>query len=300
MSKKRKLNDLILKGLIWIFSLVTIGFLAWMILYIVSKGMSGISWEFISSEYNLYRDKTGILPMIVGTLVLVITTLMISVPIGISAAIFLTEYAKQGYWVRLIRFATESLAGIPSIIYGLFGYIFFKDVLNLGFSIASGALTLSIMVLPIIVRTTEEALLSVNPGYKEGSLALGASRLQTIFKVILPSAIPGILTAVILSMGRVIGESAAVIYTVGSVPKIPGISRLLTSSVRTLSVHLYVVALEEADFVSAFATGTILMLIIATLNFVANKIGRNLVKGRELYIDDKSSRRRMLIEVKEL
>lgn len=280
MSKKRKITDFILQGLIWTFSLITVGFLAWMVIYIVSKGISGISWEFITSEYNLYKDKTGILPMIVGTLILIITTLIISVPIGVSAAIFLTEYAKQGRLVRLIRFATESLAGIPSIIYGLFGYIFFKDVLRLGFSIASGSLTMSIMVLPTIVRTTEEALLSVNPGYKEGSLALGASRLQTIIRVILPSAIPGILTAVILSMGRVIGESAAVIYTVGSVPKIPAFNRLLTSSVRTLSVHLYVVALEEADFVSAFATGTILMLIIAALNLAANKIGRNLVKGK--------------------
>lgn len=280
MSKKRKLSDTILNSLIWIFSLITVGFLAWMIIYIVSKGITGINWGFITSEYNLYKGKTGILPMIVGTVLLIFTTLIIAVPIGVSAAIYLTEYAKQGRLVRLIRFATESLAGIPSIIYGLFGYIFFKDVLKLGFSVASGALTLSIMVLPTIVRTTEEALLSVNPGYREGSLALGASRLQTIIKVILPSAIPGILTAVILSMGRVIGESAAVIYTVGSVPRIPAFNQLLSSSVRTLSVHLYVVALEEADFVSAFATATILMIIIAILNFTANKIGRKLVYGR--------------------
>lgn len=279
MSRKRKISDFILQGLIWAFSLITVGFLVWMIIYIISKGISGISWEFITSEYNLFKGKTGILPMIVGTLILILTTLIIAVPIGVSAAVFLTEYAKQGRLVKLIRFATESLSGIPSIIYGLFGYIFFKDALKLGFSIASGALTLSIMVLPTIVRTTEEALLSVNPGYKEGSLALGASRLQTIFKVILPSALPGILTAVILSMGRVIGESAAVIYTVGSVPKIPKFNRLLTGSVRTLSVHLYVVALEEADFASAFATATVLMIIIAFLNFAANRIGRKFVKG---------------------
>lgn len=279
MSKKRKISDFILQGLIWVFSILTVGFLVWMIIYIMSKGISGISWEFITNEYNLFKGKTGILPMIVGTLILIVTTLIMAVPIGVSAAIFLTEYAKQGRLVKLIRFATESLSGIPSIIYGLFGYIFFKDVLKLGFSIASGALTLSIMVLPTIVRTTEEALISVNPGYKEGSLALGASRLQTIFKVILPSAIPGILTAVILSMGRVIGESAAVIYTVGSVPKIPKFNRMLTSSVRTLSVHLYVVALEEADFVSAFATGAVLMVIIAFLNFTANRFGRKLLKS---------------------
>lgn len=280
MNTKRKINDFILKALIWIFSLITVGFLVWMIIYIVSKGISGISWEFISGEYNLYRNQTGILPMIIGTLLLIFGTLIISVPIGVSAAIYLTEYAKQGRFVRIIRFATESLAGIPSIIYGLFGYLFFKNALNLGFSVLSGSLTLSIMVLPTIVRTTEEALQSVNPGYREGSLALGASRLQTIFKVILPSAIPGILTAVILSMGRVIGESAAVIYTVGTVPKIPSLNRLFTSSVRTLSVHLYVVALEEADFQSAFATSTMLMIIIAILNYAANRIARKLLKGK--------------------
>lgn len=280
MSTKRKIMDNFLKTLIWIFSLITVGFLVWMLIYIVSKGFAGINWEFVSSEYNLYKDKTGILPMIVGTLLLIFTTLIVAVPIGVSAAIYLTEYAKQGRIVRVIRFATESLAGIPSIIYGLFGYIFFKNALNLGFSVISGALTLSIMVLPTIVRTTEEALLSVNSGYREGSLALGASRLQTIFKVILPSAIPGILTAVILSMGRVIGETAAVIYTAGSVAKIPAIDRLFTSSVRTLSVHLYVVALEEADFKSAFATATILMLIIATLNLLASRFAHRLTSRK--------------------
>ncbi len=280
MSKKRKITDQILMALIWTFSLITVGFLVWMIVYIVSRGVSGINWEFITSEYNLYKDKTGILPMIIGTLLLIFATMVVAVPIGVSAAIYLTEYAKQGRLVRVIRFATESLSGIPSIIYGLFGYIFFKDTLKLGFSVISGALTLAIMVLPTMVRTTEEALLSVNPGYREGSLALGASRLQTIFKVVLPSAIPGILTAVILSMGRVIGETAAVIYTVGSVAKIPPIDHLLTSSVRTLSVHLYVVALEEADFVSAFATATILMVIIAVLNFTANRFARKLINGK--------------------
>jgi len=280
LSKRRKLTDLILKVLIWLFSLITVGFLAGMVIYIVSRGISGISWEFITGNYNLYKGETGILPMIVGTLLLIFTTIIIAVPVGVFAAIYLTEYAKQGLFVKIIRFGTESLAGIPSIIYGLFGYIFFKNTLNLGFSVMSGALTLSIMVLPIIVRTTEEALLSVDPGYREGSLALGATRLQTIFKVVLPSAMPGILTAVILSMGRVIGETAAVIYTVGSVARIPAFDKLLTSSVRTLSVHLYMVALEEADFVSAFATGTILMIIIAALNFAANRLTRRFINGR--------------------
>lgn len=280
MSNKRRIFDVLLKSLVWLFSFITVGFLAWMIIYIVLRGLTGINLEFITSEYNLYRGKTGILPMIVGTLLLIFSTLIIAVPVGVFAAIYMTEYAKQGLIIRGIRFATESLAGIPSIIYGLFGYLFFKNTLNLGFSVISGALTMAIMVLPTIVRTTEEALLSVNKGYREGSLALGASRLQTTVKVVLPSAIPGILAAVILSMGRVIGETAAVIYTVGSVAKIPDFDRLFTSSVRTLSVHLYITALEEADFTSAFATATILLVIIALLNYIANRFANRLISRK--------------------
>ena len=225
MNRKRRVKDLVLTILIWTFSLIGAVFLIWMLISVISKGLPGINPEFLTSEYNLYKGSTGILPMIVGTLVLIFSTLVIAVPIGICAAIYLTEYAKQGLLVRAIRITTESLSGIPSIIYGLFGFIFFKNKLGLGFSVLSGALTLSIMVLPLVVRTTEEALKSVDPGYREASLALGAPRLYTICRVVLPCAIPGILTAVILSMGRVIGETAAVVFTAGSVPKIPRLGR---------------------------------------------------------------------------
>ncbi len=276
MNRKRRVKDLVLTILIWTFSLIGAVFLIWMLISVISKGLPGINPEFLTSEYNLYKGSTGILPMIVGTLVLIFSTLVIAVPIGICAAIYLTEYAKQGLLVRAIRITTESLSGIPSIIYGLFGFIFFKNKLGLGFSVLSGALTLSIMVLPLVVRTTEEALNSVDPGYREASLALGAPRLYTICRVVLPCAIPGILTAVILSMGRVIGETAAVVFTAGSVPKIPRLGRFLTSSIRTLSVHLYVAALEEGDFTGAYATAAILMLIIAVLNFIAKRIARRL------------------------
>lgn len=276
MSAKRKARDLILTVLIWTFSFISAGFLIWMLIAVISQGLAGIDLEFITGEYNLYKGRTGILPMIAGTLILIAATLAVAVPVGIFAAIYLTEYARQGLGVRLIRLATESLSGIPSIIYGLFGYIFFKNALRLGFSVLSGALTLSMMVLPLVVRTTEEALKSVDPAYREASLALGASKLYTIFKVVLPCAIPGILTAIILSMGRVIGETAAVIFTAGTVPKIPQLGRLLTSSVRTLSVHLYMVALEEADFTSAFATAAILIAIIAILNGIAKGIARRM------------------------
>lgn len=278
MSTKRKAKDLILTALIWTFSLLSAAFLLWMIIAVLSHGLSGISLDFLTDEYNLYRGKTGILPMIAGTLLLIFFTLSIALPVGVCAAIYLIEYARQGFGVRVIRLATESLAGIPSIIYGLFGYIFFKNTLRLGFSVISGALTLSIMVLPLVVRVTEEALKSVDNSYREASLALGATKLYTIFRVILPCAIPGILSAVILSMGRIIGETAAVIFTAGTVPKIPQLGRVLSSSVRTLSVHLYMVTLEEADFTSAFATATLLIGIIAVLNWGARRIARRIVK----------------------
>jgi len=276
MNRKRRAKDLALIIVIWMFSLVVVVFLIWMVFSVISGGLAGISLDFIMGEYNLHKGRTGILPMIAGTLTLILCTMAIAVPVGIFAAIYLTEYARQGFLVRAVRFATESLSGIPSIIYGLFGYIFFRNVLGLGFSVLSGALTLSIMVLPLVVRTTEEALKSVDPGYRESSLALGASRLYTTFRVVLPCAIPGILTAVILSMGRVIGETAAVIFTAGAVPRIPRPDRVLSSSVRTLSVHLYLAALEEADFTGAFATGTILVVIIAVLNFAAKRIARRI------------------------
>ncbi len=213
MNRKRRAKDLVLTIIVWLFSLTGAAFLIWIMFTVISRGLAGISLDFIIGDYNLYKGRTGIFPMIAGTLIIIFCTMAIAVPVGICAAIYLTEYAKQGVLVRAIRFATESLSGIPSIIYGLFGYIFFKNALGLGFSVLSGALTLSIMVLPLVIRTTEEALKSVDPGYREVSLALGASRLYTIFRVVLPCAVPGILTAVILSMGRVIGETAAVILS---------------------------------------------------------------------------------------
>ena len=264
---------LVLTILIWTFSLIGAVFLIWMLISVISKGLPGINPEFLTSEYNLYKGSTGILPMIVGTLVLIFSTLVIAVPIGICAAIYLTEYAKQGLLVRAIKLPQKAF---PNSFHHLFSALSFKNKLGLGFSVLSGALTLSIMVLPLVVRTTEEALKSVDPGYREASLALGAPRLYTICRVVLPCAIPGILTAVILSMGRVIGETAAVVFTAGSVPKIPRLGRFLTSSIRTLSVHLYVAALEEGDFTGAYATAAILMLIIAVLNFIAKRIARRL------------------------
>jgi phosphate transport system permease protein len=259
--------------LIWGSAILTFAALAWILIYIISKGITHIDWEFLSTIYRPSKDKTGILPMIISTLYIIIVTVIISTPIGICSAIYLVEYSKPGRVVNLIRFATETLSGIPSIIYGLFGLIFFVTFLGFRYSILAGSLTLSIMVLPTIIRTTEEALKTVPVSYREGSFALGASKLTTISRVILPSAIPGILTAVILSIGRIVGETAAVYLTAGFVPNIP--SSIMKSG-RTLSVHLYTLAKEGISFEQAFATATILILIVAVINFAATRIARGL------------------------
>lgn len=272
--KKIRITDKILSSLIWVFSFLTVAILAWIITYILCKGIGHVSWNFISTIYRPGKGLTGILPMIISTLYLIVLTIAISAPVGIFSAIYLVEYAKEGLVLRIIRFTTETLAGIPSIIYGLFGFIFFVTSLHLRYSLISGALTLSIMVLPTIIRTTEESLKAVPESYKEGSLALGATKLTTIIRVILPCAIPGILSAVILSIGRIVGESAAVIFTAGMSTNIPG---SIMDSGRTLTVHLYQLANEGISFQQAYATAAVLIIIVALINFSAGKIA-SLVK----------------------
>jgi phosphate transport system permease protein len=275
IKKKIRVTDIILRLLIWLFSFITIGALAWILIYIISKGISYINWEFISTIYRPTANKEGIFPFIISTLYLVALTLAISTPIGICSAIYLVEYSKPGKILNIIRFATETLAGIPSIIYGLFGLIFFVEILGFGYSILSGSLTVGIMVLPTIIRTTEEALKSVPITYKEGSLALGATKLKTISKVVLPCAIPGILTAVILSIGRIVGETAAIYFTMGYVTRTP--SSLMDSG-RTLSVHLFQLAREGLSLQQAFATATILVILVAIINLAANIIAGRIKK----------------------
>lgn len=271
-KKKWSIKDIILNLCIWMAAIFTIGVLLWILVYILMHGLGKISFDFLIGTPR--EIKNAIWPMIVTTIYLVIITIIISTPIGICAAIYLVEYAKPGKIVNLIRFATESLAGIPSILYGLFGMIFFA-IFDIGFSILSGGFTLSIMVLPNIIRTTEEALRAVPNGYREASLGLGVSKLRTILYVVLPSALPGILTAVILNIGRIVGESAAVYYTVGMVPEVPG---SFLDSGRTLAVHMYLLASEMVDFDTAYATATVLIIIIIVINFIANMIGNLLDK----------------------
>lgn len=247
--------------------------------------LEGVSLEEASTIMNqqkgdairlkVTRGGEGIFPMIVTTLLMIALSLLIACPIGIFAAIYLTEYAKAGRLVRMIRFATESLSGIPSIIYGLFGMLFFVGYLKLNYSLLAGALTLSILLLPVIIRQTEESLKAVPSTYREGSLGLGATKIQTIRRAVMPTAVPGIIVAIILSIGRIVGESAALLLTAGTVARIP--NTLLTSGA-TLTVKAYAVAKEQGDIEMACAIGTVVILIIIILNSLSKLISRKYSK----------------------
>jgi len=268
----RAQQDKLLFAAIWASASITILFLLWVIWHILSNGLSHVTWEFITTAYTRIGDASGIWSMIVSTVYMVALSLSIAAPIGIMTAIYLTEYSKPGSKiVKVIRFCTESLAGIPSIVYGLFGMTFFVTTLGLGFSILAGSLTLAMLILPVIIRTTEEALMAVPVSYREGGYALGASKIYTIWRLILPSAMPGIITSVILSIGRVIGESAPVFLTAGMVTQIP---QSVLDSGRTLTVHLYKLTQElfsQSEWDQAYATATILIVLVLVLN-MATKI----------------------------
>ncbi|MGR5364858.1 phosphate ABC transporter permease PstA [Photobacterium damselae] len=274
-QKNQRIKDIIAQGVIWLSASITVGFLLWVVWYILSNGLSHVNWSFITSDYTTLGEESGIWPMIVSTIYMVIASLAVAAPLGIMTAIYLTEYAKVGSrLVKVIRFCTESLAGIPSIIYGLFGMTFFVVVLGFGYSILAGALTLSILILPVIIRTTEEALMAVPQTYREGSYGLGASKIYTIWRLILPSAMPGIVTSIILSVGRVIGESAPVFLTAGMVARIP---ESAFDSGRTLTVHLYKLTQElytVHEWNQAYATATILIVVVLIINLITKLIAR--------------------------
>ena len=241
--------------------------------YILVKGIPHLSPELFAWAYN--SSNVSMMPSIINTLLMTLISLIVCVPLGIGAAIYLTEYAKRGSkLVKLVRMTAETLSGIPSIIYGLFGALFFVVALDMGLSLLSGALTLSIMVLPTIMRTTEEALLAVPDSFREGSFGLGAGRLRTTFKVVLPSAVPGILSGVILAVGRIVGETAALIYTAGTVAKIPD---SVLDSTRTLAVHMYTISTEGLYINQSYATAVVLLVVVLGINafssFVAKRIG---------------------------
>ncbi|EHH2474762.1 phosphate ABC transporter permease PstA [Vibrio vulnificus] len=275
LKRSRQVKDNILNALVWAAAALTVGFLFWIIWYILSNGLQHVDWNFISDNYTRTGEEHGIFPMIISTIYMVVASIAVAAPLGIMTAIYLTEYAKVGSrLVKVIRFCTESLAGIPSIIFGLFGMTFFVAILGLGFSILSGALTLSILILPVIIRTTEEALMAVPQTYREGSYGLGASKIYTIWRLILPSAMPGILTSVILSIGRVIGESAPVFLTAGMVARIPD---SLLDSGRTLTVHLYKLTTELFtidEWNQAYGTATVLIVVVLLINMVTKLIAK--------------------------
>ena len=243
-----------------------------LVFYILIKGIPNLKPSLFEWKYT--SKNASMMPAIINTITMVLMTLLIAVPFGIGSAIYLTEYAKRGNKVvPVIRMTTETLSGIPSIVYGLFGYMAFVRWLDWGYSLMAGIITLAIMILPLIMRTTEEALLAVPDSYREGSYGLGAGRLRTIFRVVLPSAMPGILSGVILGVGRIVGETAALIYTAGSVTGVPN---SLMSSGRTLAVHMYALLSEGLYTDEAYATAVVLLVLVFIINrlsaYVANKI----------------------------
>lgn len=262
--------------LVWIITilaaLLTVASFVYLVLYILIKGVPYLRPELFSWTYD--SNNVSMLPSIINTFLLTALSLVISVPLGIFAAIYMVEYAKKGNRiVKFIRVTAETLSGIPSIVYGLFGMIFFVGVLKMQLSLLSGSLTVAIMVLPTIMRTTEEALLSVPQSYREGSFGLGAGKLRTVFRIVLPSAVPGILSGVILATGRIVGETAALIYTAGTMAKVPN---NLFASARTLSVHMYLLSNEGLHTNEAFATAVVLLVFVMLINMLANFVARRL------------------------
>lgn len=262
-----KKQDTIMKYVFWGLGLLTLLILIVIIGYILINGLPHISWEFLTTSPKDFGAEGGILPMIVSTIYVTFFAVLIATPIGVVSAIYLYEYAGEGKFVKAIRFCSESLASLPSIIFGLFGLAFFVEFLNLGWCILSASLTLAIMAMPTIMRTAENALEAVPPNYREGSLGMGATRWQTIENVILPAAIPGIITGVILGMARAIEETAAIMYTVGSSTAIP---ITIFDPARPLPLHLYMLATEGISIPNTFATATVLIVIILAITISTN------------------------------
>lgn len=257
-------------------ALFSVATLAFIVVYILINGIPNLTPELFSLHYD--SENVSMLPALINTLFMAVIALVLAFPIGIGAAIYLVEYAKKGSrFVGLVRLTAETLTGIPSIIYGLFGSIFFVKFCNMGLSLLSGSLTLAIMVLPVILRTTEESLKMVPDSYREGSFGLGAGKLRTISQVVLPSAIPGIVSGVILSIGRIVGESAALIFTAGTIAEVA--SSVFASS-RTLAVHMYVLSGEGLYMNQTFATAVVLLLLAIILNFAAEFVAKLLRKDQ--------------------
>lgn len=271
---KKQPFSLFLKIVVWGSICITIGAFVILVGYVFIKGVPHLSFDLFSLNYT--SENVSLFPALINTLIITLLSLLIAVPLGIFSAIYLIEYAKRGNkLVNVVRITSETLSGIPSIVYGLFGLLFFVTSLGWGYSLLAGAFTLSIMILPLVMRTTEEALSSVPDSFREGSFGLGAGKLRTIFCIVLPSAVPGILSGVILAVGRIVGETAALIYTAGTVAAIP---ENVMGSGRTLSVHMYSLASEGLYIDQTYATAVVLIILVVGINafsgFIAKKISK--------------------------
>lgn len=270
MSNKRKRNSILAYGAIYFCSALSVVLLAGIILYVFVKGLGTVNWSFLTSVTSVLRGTVGIAGNIVNTLIIIFLTMLIATPIGVGSAIYLNEYAKPGRLVTLIEYATETLSGIPSIIFGLFGSIFFGEILGLGFSLLTGSLTLILMVLPLITRNTQEALKTVPMTYRSGAIGLGSGKWHMIRTILIPSAMPGIITGVILAIGRIVGESAALLFTAGSAKLLPKtMEQLLAKPLQsggTLTIQMYLSATSEGDFKTAFGIAVVLLIIVLLIN----------------------------------
>ncbi len=279
LSTTRKIYDRGLRSLLYIAAAITCALLLFVVGYIFYRGIPYITWDLLSGETSYLKDTIGILPNILNTLYIILVTLLIVLPLGVGAAIYLTEYATNRRIVSLVEFATETLTGIPSIIFGLVGMLFFVQFCSLGTSLLAGALTLVVMILPTIVRTTQESLKTVPQSYREAALALGSGKWRMVHTVVLPGAVDGILTGCILSIGRIVGESAALLFTAGFGLVLNDFATAMSSSSATLTVALYVYAMDRGEVDVAFAIAAILMLLTLVINISATVVGRKLRKN---------------------
>ena len=280
MNNKRKLYIVLMRGLMVVSTVLTVALVLFLMGYVLVKGLPNISWELLSTKPSYITERIGILPDVLNTVYIVLATLVIVLPLGVGAAIYLTEYAKNKKVVGIIEYASETLSGIPSIIYGLVGMLLFSN--NFGTSLLAGSLTLGIMNLPTVMRTTQESLKTVPQSYREGAFGLGAGRWRVIRTVVLPGCVDGVVTGCILSVGRILGESAALLFTAGFAHALNGIFEGLTSPGATLTVALYVYAKEEGEFGVAFAIAAILMILTLIINLSATLVGKYYVKRRSV------------------
>lgn len=280
LSKKRKSFEVLMKSLMYLSLFITVSLVLFLIIYVLMQGLPHISWNFLTTKPSYLSENIGILPDILNTVYIIFATLMIVLPLGVGAAVYLTEYASNKKIVGIIEYAAETLSGIPSIIYGLVGMLLFSN--NMGTCLLAGALTLVIMNLPTIMRTTQESLKTVPQSYREGAFGLGAGKWRVVRTVVLPGCVDGVITGCILSVGRILGESAALLFTAGFAHALNGIATGLTSPGATLTVALYLYAKEDGEFGVAFAIAAILMILTMVINFSADRIQKYYAKKRKV------------------